>query len=147
MVRPTEPPPGGESPEEDSLAIARNFRARSYERHIVFLTFQGDSTLLVPWSFSARTRPDGVDREVRGWLARSDMWDPFLSHRWKGPRNSAPWRILPQGPVRLVVGLGDALETIIFQEGGRDLEVNLGDLVVEWSGQRAQTYRVPRGNA
>ncbi len=140
-----EVPPRVDMEEEDSLAPGRNFQARSYERHIVFLTSQGDSTLLVPWSFTARTKPDGVDREVRGWLARSDTWDPFLSDRWEGQPNAAPWRLLPHGPVRLVVGFGDALETIIFQAGARNLEVNLGELLVEWSGPRAQTYRVHRG--
>jgi hypothetical protein len=44
--------------------------------------------------------------------------------------------------VRLIVGLGDALERIIFQEGGRNLEVVLEDLRMEWSGQRGQTYRL-----
>ncbi|NNM04130.1 MAG: DUF1499 domain-containing protein, partial [Gemmatimonadetes bacterium] len=136
---------GTDVPETDSLELSRNFQGRSYERHIVFLTFQGDSTLLVPWSFSARTEPDGVDREVRGWLARSDEWDPFLYDRWEAPPSSAPWRILPHGPVRLIVGLEDALETILFEDGGRNLEVNLGELLVEWSGQRAQTFRIHEG--
>jgi hypothetical protein len=136
---------GGGAAADGSMASSRNFQARSYERHIVFLTAQGDSTLLVPWSFTARTTPEGVSREVRGWLARSNTWDPFLSEAWEGPPNAAPWRPLPHGPLRLVVGLGDALETIIFQEGGRNLEVNLGDLLVEWSGRRAQTYRVHEG--
>lgn len=140
-----EPSPDAEPAVVDSSALVRNFQARSYERHIVFVTVQGDSTLLVPWSFTARTQPEGVDREVRGWLARSSTWDPFLQDFWEGPPNSAPRRILPQGPVRLVVGMEDALETIIFQEGGRNLEVNLGELLIEWSGQRAQTYRFHRG--
>jgi len=144
-AQPDESSQGTQATEPDSLAPFRNFQARSYERHIVFLTFQGDSTLLVPWTFAAQTKPEGVDREVRGWLARSGTWDPFLAHRWEAPANSAPWRILPQGPVRLVVGQGDALETIIFQEGGRNLEVNLGELLVEWSGRRAQTFRVHEG--
>jgi len=138
-------PPGEGVQGEDASQANRNFQGRSYERHIVFLTFRGDSTLLVPWSFSARTGPDGVDREVRGWLARSETWDPFLTDRWEAPPSSAPWRILPHGPVRLMVGLEDALETILFQEGGRNLEVNLGELLVEWSGQRAQTFRVHEG--
>jgi hypothetical protein len=143
---PADPPdPGPDQAEPDTSSQVRNFQARSYERHIVFLTFQGDSTLVVPWSFLARTRPDGVEREVKGWLARSGTWDPFLSVGWEGAPSAAPWRILPHGPVRLVVGLGDALETIIFQEGGRNLEVNLGELLVEWSGQRAQTFRVHEG--
>jgi hypothetical protein len=121
---------------------ARNFQSRTYERHIVFLTFQEDSTLLASMSFSARTRADGVERGIRGWLARGETWDPFLSESWKGAPASAPWRLLPHGPVRLVVGLEDALETVIFQEGGRSLELDLGPLLVEWSGLRAQTFRV-----
>ena len=140
-----QPPPEAGLAQGDSRLPIRNFQARSYERHIVFLTSRGDSTLVVPWIFTAQTTPTGVDREVRGWLARSGSWDPFLSERWEGPRNAAPWRPLPHGPLRLVVGLGDALETIIFQEGARNLEVNLGELLIEWSGQRAQTYRVHRG--
>jgi hypothetical protein len=140
-----EPPLEAQGPEPDSLETSRNFQGRSYERHIVFLTFQGDSTLIVPWFFSARTRPNGVDREVRGWLARSDTWDAFLSDQWEAPPNSAPWRILPHGPVRLVVGEEDAVEAVIFQEGGRNLEVRPGELLVEWSGQRAQTFRVQEG--
>jgi hypothetical protein len=139
------PPPEAEPTESDSVTQIRNFQAISYERHIVFLTFQEDSALLVPWFFSAQTRPDGVGREVRGWLARGDTWDPFLAESWADSPNAAPWRILPRGPVRLIVGLEDALETILFQEGGRNLEMNLGELLVEWSGQRAQTYRVHEG--
>ena len=142
---PDEPGNGIDQPTADSLEPSRNFPGRSYERHIVFLTFQGDSTLIVPWTFSAHTRPGGVDREVRGWLARSETWDAFLVDSWEGPVNSVPWRILPHGPVRLVVGEEDALETIIFQEGGRNLEVSPGEFLVEWSGQRAQTFRFHKG--
>ena len=135
------PPPEDMASTLDSTADHRNFQARSYERHIVFLTFQGDSTLVVPLAFSAHTRPEGVDRDMKGWLARGLTWDPFLAETWSGPSNAAPWRILPHGPVRLVVGQGDALESVLFQEGGRNLEVSIGELLVEWSGQRAQTYR------
>ncbi len=139
------PPPEAGVIETGSQSLDRNFPTRSYERNIVFLTFPGDSAILVPWSFFARTGSAGVEREIRGWLARSDTWDPFFSVAWEGPPNSAPWRILPQGPVRLVVGLGDALETIIFQDGSRYLELKFENLLVEWSGQRAQTYRIHQG--
>lgn len=129
----------------DSALTPRNFRARSYERLITFLAFQEDSTLLVPFSFSAQTELEGVHRQTRGWLARGGTWDPFLAQEWTGPSNAAPWRILPHGPLRLVVGEGDALETIYYQEVGRDLELRLGELLVEWPGQRAQSFRVHRG--
>ncbi len=131
---------------EESAPENRNFQGTSYERTIVFLTAQGDSTLLVPWSFSARTRADGVDREIRGWLARSDTWEAFLTEQWETPPSRSAWRILPRGSVRLVIGLGEALEGIIFQDGVRSLEVIPGDLLVEWSGLRAQTFRVQEGS-
>jgi hypothetical protein len=109
---------------------------------MVFLSTETDSTILVPWSFISRTEPEATGREIRGWLARSETWDPFVSEVWEGPTTRVPWRILPHGPVRLVVGLGDALERIIFQEGGRSLEVILGSLRAEWSGQGSHRYRI-----
>lgn len=132
--------------EVESPEPVRNFQGRSYERDLVFLTYQGDSTLLVPILFRAHTRPDGVGREIRGWLARGEAWDPFFAEEWEGPPSPVPWRVLPRGPLRLVVGLEDALETVIFQEGGRSLEMSLGELLVEWTGQRAQTFRVHEGS-
>ena len=134
--------PGGENPPSD-----RNFQGRSYERHIVFLTAQGDSTLIVPWSFTARTRPGGVDRSIRAWLARSNTWDPFVSERWEDQTSRVPWQILPRGRARIIVGSGNALERIYFEEGPRRLEVILGELLSEWTGQRAQTFRIHQGAA
>jgi hypothetical protein len=139
-------PPGEGVQGEDASQANRNFQGRSYERHIVFLTAQGDSTLLVPWSFSTRTKPGGVDRSIRGWLARSNSWDPFVEEVWESPPTRVPWRILPRGPARIIVGSGDAVERIFFEEGPRRLEVILGDLLVEWTGQRAQTFRVHEGS-
>ncbi len=128
-------------------AASRNFQGRSYERDIVFLTTRGDSTLLVPWCFSTRTRPGAVDRRVEGWLARGGTWDPFFSDSWEDPPSRVPWRILPRGPVRMIVGQGDALERLFFQEGPKILEVALGELLVEWTGPRAQTFRIQEGVA
>jgi hypothetical protein len=39
------------------------------------------------------------------------------------------------------------LERIFFEEGARRLEVSLDELMVEWSGQRAQTFRIHGGAA
>lgn len=131
--------------DEEILSPVRNFEGRVYERHIVFLTTRGDSTLVVPWSFLARTRPGGVDRTIRGWLGRGGEWDPFLTEHWETSPSRVPWRIIPRGPARIIVGEEDALERVFFQEGPRRLEVVLGDLLAEWTGQRAQTIRLHRG--
>jgi hypothetical protein len=140
-----QPPPGGPAQGEETTPLPRNFQGRTYERHIVFLTSQGDSTLVVPWFFTARTRPGAVDRSIRAWLARSDTWDPFVSETWESPPTRVPWQILPRGMARIIVGQGNALERIFFEEGARRLEVILGELLAEWTGQQAQTFRIHRG--
>lgn len=138
-------PPTAREVTRDEPASSRNFRGRSYERHIVFLTTRGDSTLVVPWTFTAQTRPGAVDRRIRGWLARSGTWDSFVSEAWEGPPSRVPWRILPWRAARLIVGQEDALERLYFQEGAKSLEVALGDLLVEWTGPRAQIFRIHEG--
>ena len=135
-------------PDSEGVAIAdRNFHGRSYERNLVFLAARGDSTLVVPWFFTARTRAGGVDRRVQAWLARSNVWDRFMDEAWEAPPTRVPWRILPRGPTRLIVGMEDALEKVVFESGPRHLEVTLGSLLAEWTGPRAQVFRVQAGAA
>ena len=120
---------------------------REYERYVVFMTSRGDSTLVVPWLFSSQAVPGVVQRETRGWLARGGSWEPFHSDAWETSPSRAPWRILPHGPVRLIVGPGDALDGVIYESGARLLEVHPGELLVEWRGQRGETYRAQEGVA
>jgi hypothetical protein len=134
-----------ELPDTDVIPMAGDpdFQSRSYERHVVFLGSRGDTTVLVPWSFTSRTKAGGVDREVRGWLYRGgEGWESLFGERWESSPSRVPWRILPRGPVRLIVGHQDALEAILFQGGARSMEVASGTLLVEWSGQRGQTFRI-----
>lgn len=141
----SEPPP---VPEAAAESASRNFRGRIYERNFVFTTLTGDSTFLVPWLMSAETRPGGVQRQARGLLARGSSWDDFYDQRWETTPTRAPWRILPHGTLRLVVGDGDAVEGIIYSEGQRQLELELGGgILMEWTGTRGQTYRLFEGAA
>jgi len=145
---PTRDAPSEALPESTGTSITdRNFHGRSYERNLVFLAARGDSTLVVPWFFNARTRAGGVDRRVEAWLARSNEWDRFMDDTWEAPPTRVPWRILPRGPTRLIVGMEDALERVVFESGPRHLEVSLGSLLAEWTGSRAQTFRVQEGAA
>lgn len=137
---------GTESPGAEATD-ATIFHGREYERYVVFMTSRGDSTLVVPWLFFSQAVPGGVQRETRGWLARGGSWEPFYSDAWETSPSRAPWRILPHGPVRLIVGPGDALDGVIYESGPRLLEVNPGELLAEWRGQRGETYRAQEGVA
>ncbi len=117
----------------------------TYQRTIVFLDTAGDSAQFVPWDFENRVETDGVYRHVRGWLGRAGQWGLFMEDEWTTDPTRSPWRIVPRGPVRLVMGLEDALEEIYYREGLRDLSLRLGRSVAEWSGQRGATYRLLEG--
>ena len=119
-----------------------DFESRVYERGFVFTTVVGDSAFQVPWLVSARTGPEAVEREARGWLARGGSWDAFYSRRWTTPPTRVPWRILPHEGFRILIGDEDAVEGIVFEEGSRELELELGDVRVEWGGPRGEVFRV-----
>lgn len=120
---------------------------RVYEHAVVFLASVGDSTLIVPWLFSARTKPGGVDRTARAWLERGGEWEPFFQESWATDPTRVPWRLHPRGPLRLVMDEGDALQAIVFEGGPRRLEVDVGATRSQWTGSQGETYLVADGAA
>ena len=136
------------TPDTLEPAVSGNFRGRIYERNFVFATLGGDSAFLVPWLMTAQTRPGGVDRQARGFLARGTTWENFYDQSWETPPSRAPWRILPHGSLRLLVGDGEVVEGVIFSEGPRQLELELsGGPLMEWTGTRGQIFRLLEGAA
>lgn len=156
-----DPPPPAESPPLDSVArdAPPTERARVYERVLAFTTLEGgvpaadpeapasDTMLVVPIFFSARTTPEGVLRRIRGWVARGGAWESFADEEWRGPPSRTPWRVVPRGPVRLVVGDGGAIETVIFRDPPRLLELDLGEELVEWTGTDGSTFHLEGSSA
>ena len=141
------PPGAGSDPEasDGAPAIRVITPGTTYQRTIVFLETSGDSALFVSWDFENRVETEGLHRTVRGWLGRAGQWRLFMEDDWTTAPTRAPWRILPRGPARLVVGTADALEEIYYREGVRDLSLRLGTATADWSGQRGATYRLLDG--
>ena len=141
----------------DAGPVERASRARSaqdgeaippgsvYERDVVFLGKEGDSLVAVPFSFSARVEPGAVTRSVSAVLLRDGEWDPFHASDWDAPASRTPWRILPHGPIGLLMGLDDALEGVVFEQGRRQMEVRLGAAPETWSGPRGETVSLQDG--
>lgn len=140
-----EPPPRQATPVPVDTADARSFRGRLYERNFVFTTVGRDTAFVAPWLFRTRTLPGTVERRVRGWLARGTAWEPVYTRSWETEPTRAPWRILPHESLGLVVGPGDAVETLIFREGPRALELELGELLMEWTEGGEEVFRLVDG--
>lgn len=133
-------------PEGEAVGPPAPQRVALYERNLVFVGSEGDSTLVVPWFITAASGEQGVARRVRGWLGRGSSWDAFFDDSWSTPPTRVPWRILPRGPFRLVVGLEDAVDRVIYEEGPRHLELIVGATVVEWAGQGGESFQVHEGS-
>lgn len=120
----------------------------TYQRTLVFVDISKNPTMFVPWDFENRAEAEGVRRILRGWLGRGDQqWDQFADEEWVTPPSRTPWRILPRGATRLVMGFNDVLHEVYYQEGIKDLSVQPGHILAEWSGQRGNTYRLHAGVA
>lgn len=117
----------------------------TYRRTVVFIDTSRDSSMFVPWEFANRVEANGILRSTRGWLGRAGEWRLFVEEDWTTEPARTPWRIVPRGSARLIVGLDDALREIYFQEDVRDLSVRMGEVIAEWSGQRGETYRLLNG--
>ena len=139
--------PSGAAQEGDSEPPRAAPGPRTYQRSVVFLDSASDTTMFVPWDFESRSGSDGIQRTIRGWLGRGQQWALFMEDEWNTPPSRAPWRILPRGPARIVMDAEDALVSIYYMEGLRDLNVELGATLAEWGGQRGEIYRLSEGHA
>ena len=129
----------GEGPDSGSI--------RSYSRTVVFLDTSRDPTMFVPWDFENRTEGDSIRRVLRGWLGRGGQLKQFVNEEWVTPPTRSPWRILPRGAARMVVGFNDVLRELYYREGIRDLSIQPGVVMAEWSGRRGDTYRLHAATA
>ncbi len=121
--------------------------AAAYQRTIAFVGGSGSPSMYAAWDFETLTGPDSVQRTVRGWLGREGDWAQFIEERWAAGPSRAPWRIVPRGPVRLVVGEEDVVREVYYEGGGRGVSVRLGGALAEWSGPGASSFQLSRASA
>ena len=144
---PAEEQPAPGAADGTSEADAGNFTERVYERNVVFASAMGDTAFFVPWMMQTVERPDTTERRADAWLARGGVWDGFFSEEWGGPATRSPTRILPYGGLQLLVGDGDVIDGLVFEDGGRSLEVFLDEVVASWSGTQGERFEVLTGSA
>ncbi|MEZ4415643.1 MAG: hypothetical protein R3E10_07805 [Gemmatimonadota bacterium] len=138
---PSAAPPAAALPNEESTEGP----GRSYERTLIFLSYDADEPLVLPWAFDARTRPGSVERQVAAWLFRSDAWEQFFAAEWSSPPSRAPWRLLPHEGMGLVVGENDNVEHVLFRQPPNELDLIVTDEQSDWSGPRGEEIRVLTG--
>jgi len=137
------PSPGDGLPTDSASASPQARRA--FERSLVFVS-TGSPRIVVSWLLESATRPGGVDRIHRGFLLRDGEWEPFYRSAWSTGPQREPWRVVPEGPFRILVGDAGRLDRVVFDGGGRQLQLTLDEPVAEWTGSQGGSFSLLEGD-
>jgi len=131
---PPAPSPEGAAPEVGAEHL----------RVLTFVSLPPDSATVLPWSFRSTIVQEGTLRHRELSLGRAGEWEPLLADTLVTPLTRFPWRILPGGPVRMTVGSGDALETLVYDSPPRRLELVPDEFLAEWAPEAGSVWRIHR---
>ncbi|TVP48954.1 MAG: hypothetical protein EA350_02580 [Gemmatimonadales bacterium] len=142
------PPPDGEFPDEIPPAPSPEGAApevgAEHLRVLTFVSLPGDSATVLPWSFRSIIADEGTLRHREASLGRGGEWEALLADTLVTPLTRFPWRILPGGPVRMTVGSGDALQSLVFDDPPRQVELVPGEFLAEWVPEAGSVWRIHR---
>lgn len=103
------------------------------------LTFvgRGQPPALLHLRFDNETDSVALRLRYRGWFA-GDEWNPVLEHRDSLPIPRAAWRVLPTGPLRILVGEGGEPVSVILEHTGGTLRLDSWGAIGSWNSSTGQ---------
>jgi hypothetical protein len=144
---PEESRPSEQGADPRALAGLPGSRDLVFDREFLFVSMPGDSLVAIPWFFRSRSQAGGVERERNAWVHRGGTWEALARDRESTPPTRTPWRILPGSTIRLIVGQDDRIETLLFRDGGAEIETHLSTFVTEWTRPGGESIRLFEGSS
>lgn len=126
------PPWRGDTEQERVEARPDFGAAAAYDRHLLFLGPGGSLPTAAIFDFAALSDSVGLRRGMRARLLDSDGWTALIDEAWEMPSMREPWRLLPHGALRMVVGDAGDVDALVYQ-GELDLRLEPGATVAEHS--------------
>ncbi len=118
-----------------------------FDREFLFLSVSSDPAIAIPWFFRSRAQVGGVRRDRSVWLQRGETWEALVQESTLGPTSRTPWRLLPEGTVRLIVGEEDRVEALLLRNGPAELETRLVEFLTEWTRPTGDPVRLFQARA
>jgi hypothetical protein len=87
----------------------------AYERRLIFLGPGQRLPAAAIVDFGAVSDTIGIRRGVRARLSDGNDWTRLMDAGWDMERMREPWRLMPHGPLRLVVGDAGDLGALVFR--------------------------------
>lgn len=126
--------PGADRPE--SVAEPVDFGpTAAYERRVVFLGPGQRLPTAVIMDFAALSDSLGVRRGVRVRVADGSEWTRLLDAGWDMERMREPWRLVPHGPLALIVGDAGELTAFVVR-GDTEIRLEPGSVLAEHAPDR-----------
>jgi hypothetical protein len=114
--------PGAREPGRSADATLDFGPTAAYERRLIFLGPGQRLPSAAIVDFVAVSDSLGLRRGVRARVADGHDWSRVMDAGWEMERMREPWRLVPHGPLRLVVGDAGELGALVFRA---DTEIRL----------------------
>lgn len=115
----------------------------AYAERLLFLPVS-DRDASVLFDFGARVDSAGVERSLQAWTAQDGAWTALDSAVWRIDRMREPWRMVPHGPLRLLVDADGDLEALVYRRETDPLRLLAGEVIGEWSPAQNARLRIRR---
>jgi hypothetical protein len=121
---------GGERTERAAEAGVDFGQTAAYERRFVFLGPGQRLPTAAVMDFVALNDGEGLQRGMRARVADGTDWHRVADAGWEMERMRDPWRLVPHGPLRLVVGETGELSALVLR-GDAEFRLEPGALLAE----------------
>ncbi|HUE77532.1 MAG TPA: hypothetical protein VMM83_06280 [Longimicrobiales bacterium] len=105
----------------------------AYDRRLVFLGPGAELPTAAVFDFAVLSDSATLRRGIRVRLVDGVEWIPLMDAGWEMERMREPWRLLPHGDLKVIVGSAGELDALVL--AGEELRVRLdpGSSIAEYS--------------
>lgn len=140
-------PAGAADPASESGSSGAADRAGGWEREFLMLGLGTDSTFALPWSWRAIVSADSTRWERTFRMELDGRWEMLVADSLATGPLRTPWRIVPGGPLEMVVDTDDAISALVVGTPERQVEVRPGEFLAEWNRPEGGALRLFRSSA
>ncbi len=115
-----------------------------YTTRFAFVGFGGEPASLF-LSLRNRTSAETLDLRYVGWLRRVDEWQTVLDIRERTGTPRAAWRVLPTGPLRILIGEGEDIVRLVVVDSATGIRLDIGSSRDEWTSATGQRESLRSG--
>lgn len=127
--------PPWRSADEEQTAVDRDVfgPTAAYDRRLIFLGPGGELPTAAVFDFAALSDSAALRRGVRVRLVDGAEWVRLMDEGWEMEPMREPWRLVPRGRLKIVVGDAGDLDALLFRGEDVDLRLEAGPAIAEYS--------------